>query len=822
MTMIPNQKRSSQSGRGFLEMRHKQFLTFLILSVFCLSWTTLAQIAQKTPQAQPRAALPADAYRALVDQYCAGCHNDKLKSGGFSWSTVDLAHPERRAEIVEKAIRKLRAGLMPPPGRARPDLATVKNFASSLESGIDGAAQVNPYIGRPALHRLNRSEYEASVKDLLGLTVDVGSTLPPDVMSHGFDNMADVLTTSPALLDAYVRTASKVSRFAVGDPEVQPEVATFLLSKEVSQTRHVPGAPMGTRGGISVLHQFPVDGDYVFRLTFYYSADGPLFGRIQGRTQEIEVSINGERVSLFTLDPNRTKWHDMQTPPIHVKAGPQRVSAAFLETFEGPVEDAILPLEQTLVDLNESDMAGLTSLPHLHDLEIRGPMQVTGSGDTPSRRKIFSCHPAGSPADPKAEIVCARKIIGNLARQAFRRPVNESEIDDLVSLYQSTRDQGSFESGIRMVVEAILANPQFLFRFERIPANVSPGATHPISDLELASRLSYFLWSSIPDDELLNVAAQSKLKDPAVLEKQTRRMLADPKSLALTNNFASEWLHLRNLKEVQPDAYQFLDFTKNLSDSMMRETQLFFDNIVKQDRNVLELLTADYTFVDELLARHYGIPNVSGNNFRRMQIQDKNRRGVLGQASILTLTSVSTRTSPVGRGKYVMEVLLGTPPPPPPPNVPALKENSVSGDTKILSVRQRLEEHRTNEPCASCHKLMDPIGFALENFDATGGWRTIDAGLRIDPGGQLFDGTKVDGPASLNQAILNHSDMFVSAFAENLMAYGLGRVVDYRDMPVLRSIVRDAARDGNKFSSFVLALVKSAPFQRNMTEQSSN
>jgi hypothetical protein len=754
----------------------------------------------------------------MIDQYCAGCHNDRVKSGGLSWNSVDLAHPERSAEVAEKAIRKVRAGLMPPPGRPRPDSAMLKGFASYLETSIDHAAQTTPYIGRPALHRLNRTEYAASIKDLLGLDVDVSSLLPPDVMSHGFDNMADVLTTSPALLDAYVRAASKVSRLAVGDTEVQPQVVSFLLNKEVSQTGHVPGAPMGTRGGISVMHDFPVDGDYVFKLTFYYSVDGPLFGRIQGRTQQIEVSINRERVSLFTLDPNRTKWHDMETPPIHVKAGPQRVSAAFIETFEGPVEDAILPMEQTLVDLNEADMAGLTSLPHLHDLEIRGPMKVAGSGDTPSRRKIFSCHPT----DPKDDLPCARKIIGTMTRQAYRRPVSDSEVDDLLSLYKSSRDDGGFEAGIRMVVESILANPQFLFRFERVPSNIAAGRAYHISDLELASRLSYFLWSSIPDEELLYVAAQGKLHDPAVLEKQTRRMLTDPKSFALTTNFASQWLHLRNLKDVQPDAYQFLDFTRNLEDSMMRESELFFDNIVKQDRSILELLTADYTFVDEPLANHYGIPNVSGSNFRRVQIPDKNRRGVLGQASILTLTSVSTRTSPVGRGKYVMEVLLGTPPPPPPPNVPPLKENSASGDTKVLSVRERMEEHRKIEPCASCHKLMDPIGFALDNFDAVGSWRINDGGIRIDPTGLLFDGTKLDGPASLNQAILDHSDMFLSAFTENLMAYGLGRVVDYRDMPVLRSIVREAAKGDNRFSAFVLALVKSGPFQMNVVEQSSH
>lgn len=794
----------------------KAHLIFFVFIIFVI--VVAGQGSAQTGSLQNSAPMPPDAQRALVSQYCAGCHNDKLKSGGFAWSTVDLAHPDQSAESVEKVIRKLRAGLMPPPGRPRPDSATVRSFASSLESNIDKAVALKPYVGRPPLHRLNRSEYAASIQDLLGLSIDVESLLPADVMSHGFDNMADVLTTSPALLDAYIRAASKVSRLATGDTEVEPVVATFLLSKDVSQTRHVPGAPIGTRGGLSIIHNFPVEGEYVFKLAFYYSVDGPLFGKIQGRNQQIEVSINGERVSLFTIDPNRTKWHDMQTPPIHLKAGPQRVSAAFLETFEGPVEDVIMPVEQSLVDLNEADMAGLTSLPHLHDLEIRGPMKVARSGDTPSRRKIFSCRPV----DVKDEITCARRIITTLARQAYRRPLAENEIEDLMSLYKSTRDQGGFESGIRMAVQGILANPQFLFRFERSPANVTPGALYRISDLELASRLSYFIWSSAPDEELLSIAAQGKLKDPAVLERQTRRMLADARASALTNNFAGQWLHLRNLKEVQPDAYQFWNFTQNLSDSMMRETQLFFDSIVRDDRNILDLLTADYTFVDEPLAKHYGIPNVSGSRFRRVQIPDENRRGILGHASILTLTSVSTRTSPVGRGKYVLEVLLGTPPPPPPPNVPTLKENAVSGEAKMLSVRHRLEEHRTQEPCASCHKLMDPIGFALENFDAVGAWRINDGGFRIDPRGELFDGTKLEGPASLNQAILNHSDMFLSAFGESLMAYGLGRVVDYRDMPVLRSIIKDATRNGNRFSSFVLALVKSAPFQMSIAEETVN
>jgi hypothetical protein len=789
----------------------------LVLLVSLVAGTVLAgQNMAQTSGSQSSSTITVDGQRALVREYCGGCHNDTLKSGGFSWGAIDLAHPEDDAERFEKVIRKLHAGLMPPPGRPRPDPAVVRSFISSLENRIDEAALAHPYVGRTVLHHLNRVEYAASVRDLLGLTVDVESLLPPDVQSHGFDNMADVLTTSPVLLEAYIRSASKISRLAVGDIDVQPETATFSASKEVSQSRHVTGAPIGTRGGISVIHNFPVDGDYVFKLGFYYSVDGPLFGKIQGRSQQIEVSINGERVSLFTLDPNRTKWHDMQTPEIHVKAGPQRVSAAFLETHEGPVEDVILPLEQTLVDLNEADMAGLTSLPHLHDLEIKGPMKVTGPGNTPSRRKIFSCRPI----DARNESVCARKIISALARQAYRRPVREDEVEDLMNLYSSSRKESDFESGIRMAVQVILANPRFLFRSERVPPSATADTPYRVNDVELASRLSYFIWSSGPDDELLNVAAQGKLHETAILDKETRRMLSDPKAVALTHNFASQWLHLRNLKEVQPDAYQFLDFTRNLADSMRHETELFFDSIVKEDRSVLDVLTADYTFVDELLAKHYGIPNVSGSTFRRVRISDENRRGILGHASILTLTSVSTRTSPVGRGKYVMEVLFGTPPPPPPPNVPALKENAMSGDTKMLSVRQRIEEHRANEPCASCHKLMDPIGLALENFDAVGAWRINDGNVSIDPTGDLFDGTKLDGPTSLNRAILKHTDMFVSAFGENLMTYGLGRVVDYRDMPVLRSIVKEAEKSGYRFSSFVLALVKSAPFQMSVAEQS--
>jgi hypothetical protein len=754
------------------------------------------------------------AQRALVNQYCAGCHNDKLKSGGFSWTKLDLAHVSQNAEEAEKVIRKLRAGMMPPAGMPRPDAGTVNAFAASLETRLDQAAAAHSNPGRPALHRLNRTEYANSIRDLLDVRVDVASLLPTDDMSHGFDNMADALTVSPALMEGYIRAAGKISRLAVGDPDVTPAVATFQLSKSVSQMRHVEGTPIGTRGGMSVVYDFPADADYIFKMTFYYSVDGPLFGKNQGKSQQIEVSVNGARVALLDIDPMRTKWDDLQTPPIKIKAGPQRISAAFLQKSEGPLEDAVMPIEQSLVDLNEADMAGITSLPHLHDLAISGPFNVSGVGDTPSRRKVFVCRPVAGADD----VPCAKKILSVLARQAYRRPVTDADLEDLLTLYVSGRNRGGFESGIRMAVQAMIANPKFVFRFERAPANVAPDTNYHISGLELASRLSYFLWSSAPDEQLITVASQGRLRDPAVLEKQVRRMLADPRSEALATNFAAEWLHLQNLKDVQPDAYLYPNFTKNLAQSMRRETELFFDSFIREDRNVLDLLAANDTFVDEILAKHYGIPNVLGTRFRRVVIGDENRRGLLGQASVLTLTSVSNRTSPVQRGKYVMEVLLGTPPPPPPAVVPALKENAPSGDVKLLSVRERMEEHRKNPVCAACHRMMDPIGFALENFDGVGVWRNNDSGFQIDASGRMFDGSKLDGPASLRQAILNHSDAFIGTFTENLLAYGLGRVIDYRDMPVVRSIDRDAARNGNHFSSFIRGIVKSPPFQMSRAE----
>ena len=759
------------------------------------------------------------AQRAFLNQYCAYCHSDKLKSGSMTLTKLDLEHIDQSAELAEKVVRKLRVGLMPPPGMPRPARELVIAFAGSLEAGLDQAANLHPNAGRPALHRLNRTEYVNSVRDLLAVPVDVSALLPPDDMSHGFDNMADVLTVSPTLMEGYVRAASKIAREAVGDPEAPALTSTYQIPRVVSQNRHVEGTPWGTRGGISVVHDFPADGEYVFKLGFYYSPTGPLFGLNQGKGQQIEVAINGEKVALLDINPAMTLAKDgINTPPIPVKAGPQRISASFIQKADGPIDDEVMMVEQTLVDVSAGVVPGITTLPHLHEFLITGPTKVQGVSDTPSRNKVFTCRPEAG-AD---ELPCAKRIITALARQAYRRPVTDNDLEGLLGFYQSGRNQGSFESGVRTAIQAILASPEFVFRFERTPASAAPGKNYRITDLELASRLSYFLWSSAPDEQLIAVAGQGKLRQPAVLEQQVRRMLADPKSEALSTVFADQWLHLQNLRESNPDLFLFPNFDRTLANSMRRETELLFDHIMRQNRSMTEMLTADYTFVDERLAKHYGIPNVMGSRFRQVPVADENRRGILGHAGVLMLTSTATRTSPVQRGKYVMEVLLGTPPPPAPPNVPALPENS-EGRTghvaKPLSVRERMEQHRKDPNCAGCHKLMDPIGFALENFDALGVWRTNDSGFKVDPVGQMFDGAKLNGPASLQQAIIGHSDAFLQTFTESLLAYGLGRVIDYRDMPFVRAIGREAAQNDNRFSSFVLGVVTSMPFQMRRAEE---
>src|SRR5579875_2008154 len=716
---------------------------------------------------------------ALVNQYCVGCHNSKLKTGGLA---LDRLSPDRAAdhpEIWEKVIRKLRAGMMPPSGMPRPDRATLDAFRHKLEAELDQAAAANPNPGTVGLHRLNRSEYANAIRDLLALDIDASTLLPSDDSSEGFDNIADALGVSPALLERYLSAATKISRTAVGDAAISPSTSTYRAPGDLVQSEHLEGLPLGTRGGILVRHTFPLDAEYTFRIR---SRVGGLGNIRQARDENLEVTLNGERVKLTRLESSI----EFKLP---VKAGPQSVGVAIVKNTD-PGDDDLWQ-----VYLNESGVQSVA---------IVGPVNATGPGDTPSRRRIFVCRPASA----SEEIPCARRILSTLATRAFRRPVTDAEMETLLSFYQTGRNKRDFDLGIEMGVQRVLVDPQFIFRFEREPENVAAGSVYRISDLELASRLSFFLWSSIPDDELRDLAAAGKLHEPAVLEQQTRRMLADPKAEALVSNFAGQWLYLREVKNQHPQAK---DFDDNLREAFRRETELFFDSIIREDHSAVDLLNADYTFVDERLARHYGIPNIFGSQFRRVSLPPE-RRGLLGQGSILLVTSVSNRTSPVARGKWVLENILGSPPPLPPPNVPALEDTGKGGVVPV-SVRQKMELHRSNAVCAACHKIMDPIGFSLENFDLTGKWRTKDGSVPIDASGQMVDGTKLDGPASLREALLSRPDVFVSTLTEKLLTYATGRGLKYYDMPAVRAIAREAEAKDYRFSSLILGIVNSPPFQ---------
>lgn len=765
----------------------------------------LAPVAVEA-QSSTKTASPFNA-AATVDNYCIACHSDDMHRGGLSLESFDFAHPEKNAEETEKIIRKLRAGMMPPPGRQRPSDAEVNALAASLESSLDRVAAAHPYAGFTPLHRLNRLEYANSIKALLGLDVDAADLLPADDMSHGFNNMADVLTVSPALLEAYISAAGKISRAAIGDPQAAPMMATTMIPRVISQTSRIAGTPFGTRGGLAIEHIFPADGEYVFKVAFYTHQQGYLFGQTQAQGQQLEIAVNGERVAVVDVSPKYKDTDDVRTPPVHIHAGQQLVSASFIKRFDGPVQDEVEPYAQSLLDVNVANLPGLTTLPHLRGLTIVGPTHVTGVSETASRDKIFLVYPARREDEPAA----ARRIIFNLVQRAYRKPAAAVDVNEALRYYRLRREAGaSFDEGIRAALESILANPQFIFRFEAVPAHARPGINYRIGDLELASRLSYFLWSGPPDDQLLRVAASGELRQRAILEREVKRMLADRRSQTLSTNFAVQWLNLKNLDDVLPDPYKFPNFDNNLAESMKQETELLFSDIARNDRDVLTLLTANYAFVDERLARHYGIPNVLGNRFRRVAITNDNRLGLLGEASILTLTSTANRTSPVARGKWVMQVLLGSPPPAPPPNVPALVE--AGEDVGPRSVRQRMEAHRQNPACASCHRVIDPIGFALENFDPTGAWRNTDDGVRIDASGKLFDGTPLNSPADLRNGILKHKEAFLRAFAENLYTYGLGRIPDYRDLPEVRAIVARAERNGDRFSEYVLGIVESPAF----------
>ena len=777
-----------------------------------LLWTAavLALVIYISPAHAQQNPAPA----ALLDQYCVTCHSQKLKTGGLSLQGADLTDVPKGAETWEKVIRKLRVGAMPPQGMPRPDKASLDGLASFFETALGRGYSAKPNPGHATMHRLNRTEYANAVRDLLALDIDSTALLPPDDESSGFDNIADVLRVSPSLMERYLSASWNISRLAVGNLKIAPSTATYRVRPDLSQDQHIEGLPLGTRGGILVKHNFPVDGEYVIKVRLWRNT----FDLMRGieDSHQIEVSLDGERICLVTVgghddfvrmaaNPGEfgLDLDQRLTVRMPVKAGSRAISATTILRSHAERDDLIKAFIRTTVDGED-----ITGDPSVDRLTVEGPFNQTGVSDTASRRKIFICQPASA----KEELPCARKILSALARHAYRRPLKDSDLEEPLSFYQRKRNnKGSFEAGIESALQLILASPEFLFRFESDPANAVADTPYRIDDVALASRLSFFLWSSIPDDTLLNLAAQGKLKDPAVLDQQIKRMLADPKAEALADNFAEQWLFLRNLKNSAPNLVDFPDFDDNLRQAMRQETKLFFESIQHEDRSVMDLLNADYTFVNERLARHYGIPGIYGSQFRRVAISDPARRGLLGQASILTVTSYPNRTSPVQRGKWILTNILGTPPTPPPPNVPQLTENAEG--TRPKSVRERMEAHRADAVCAGCHKVMDPVGFALENFDAIGRWRATDDGAKIDPSGTLFNGAKVDGPAGLRQMLATRPEVFVGVMTEKLLTYALGRGVEYYDMPAVRRIVRDAGTRDFKFSALIAGIVKSTPFQ---------
>ena len=757
---------------------------------------------------------------ALVKQYCADCHSERGQAGGLSLAAFDASKLDEHGETTEKMIRKLRAGMMPPSGARRPEPAVLAGLAAAFEGRMDKVSVLKPNPGSRPFQRLNRAEYANAVKDLLHVDVDVTTYLPPDTISHGFDNVADAQTFSPTLMDGYLRAASQISRLAVGDRQASATSTTYKIARAASQMRRVDGAPMGTRGGTSVVHNFAADGHYVFKTSLHYEPLGGLVGRNSMTAydikEQVEVSVNGERVALFDLNTRMSETDpknslELTTPPVHVKAGPQRITAALVQRLDGPVDDLLMPLENTLSDV--SITFGVTMLPHLRDFVVQGPLDVTGVSDTPGRLKVFSCRPTNATEEES----CAAEIVNKLATQAFRGAPTAADLQDAMKFYEQGRKKGGFEPGIRLAVQSILMSPRFLFRLEEQPAGLR-AANYRIGDEDLASRLSFFLWGTAPDAELVKAASIGSLRTTVGIEKQVRRMLADKRSEALSTRFGSQWLRLQDLDKISPDYLLYPQYDDTLARAMKRETELFFDSIVREDRKVTELLTADYSFVNERLAKHYGIPNVMGSAFQRVAMPPY-RRGLLGQGSILTLTSVADRTSPVQRGKWVMEVLLASPPPAPPPNVPALDDSVKANEGgKMLSTRERMEEHRKNPACTSCHKVIDPLGLALDNFDVTGAWRIKDNEVPVDVVGDLYDGTKIDGPAGLRDALLKHQDVFLTGFTESLMTYALGRRIGYTDMPSIRTIVRDAGKGNLKMSAFVMGVVNSPAFKMGVAD----
>jgi hypothetical protein len=791
-----------------------------------LAWLTL-QTASTGPtlgQAAPIAD-EAAAHRAVVDRYCVTCHSSRATTqataSGVVLDRLDLSRVADNPMLWEKVVRKLRTGGMPPEGAPRPDRATQDSLAGFIESRLDRAAQERPDPGRPSIHRLNRAEYANAIRDLLALEVDASALLPADDSAAGFDNIADLLSLSPSLLESYLSAAAKISALAVGSPKITANSETYRVRGDINQTEHLEGMPLGTRGGVAARHTFQLDGEYVIKVKLVETNLGTIRG-LEFEDQ-LEIAVGGQRVLLapvggpddyMTSSINATNavnaLNTRLQARVAVPAGQRLVTAAFLQPASALDPIRLQPfLRSTIV---ATDHLGF---PHIEYMTISGPFNAAGPGDTPSRQRIFVC----TPKKAAEEQPCATTILSKLARRAYRRPVTDSDLSGLLRFYDEGRrdsKNGSFEAGVEKALRAMLASPKFVFRGERDPDGIAAGRVYAVSEMELASRLSFFLWSSIPDEKLLAVAESGRLREPATLSRQVQRMLADPKADALVTNFGGQWLHIRNLRNATPDKNDFPNFDNTLKQAFERELNLFFGSIIREKRSVLELLTADYTFVNDRLADHYGIPHINGSHFRRITNIDDTRRGLLGKGGFLLVTSHADRTSPVVRGKWILDNLLGSPPPSPPAEVPPLPDSPA---TKPLTMRARMEQHRANPACAACHKVMDPMGLALENFDAVGAWRTDDNGERVDASGQLTDGTKIDGVIGLREALLDRPEVLVTTATEKLLTYALGRGLDAEDMPAVRAIVREAKGDGYRFSSLIESVAKSTPFRMRIAEE---
>ena len=777
-----DQKKSVPWGNSF---------TVLIVLVI-LSTATLAKKAQSVSP--------------IIKQYCVLCHNDIILQGGMSLQHFDADHPELNLVIAEKMILKLRAGMMPPQEAPRPDRETLQQLAKSIEIKLDRASRKRNDPGTRPFQRLNRAEYAQQIKDVLGLTVNPEEWLPEDQISASFDNIADVQTMSPTAITAYLTAASDIARRAIGQSNAPTLAKTYTNSPSVSQHEWEPveGAPYGTRGGISALHNFPANGEYIFKMGFMSG-----WGE---RYHDIDISVDGERLAVVQyggeIDFQGRKKFPMETNPVFVRAGERRITATFIRQMEGPYEDLIRPNDWSLTGTETS--YGTTSLPHLIRLTIEGPYNPTGVSETRTRKQIFTCRPTTA----AEEVPCAQKILSQLATKAYGRTASEDDIKALLNFYSMGAEDGGFEIGVRTALEAILSSPHFLLRMEREPNQVAPGDVYTLDDMALAKRLSFFIWGTNPDAELLELANRGKLSRNRILKAQVLRMLADPRSEALATRFASLWLRLQDLEKVEPDAFWFPNYSQQLMTAMRRETELFFYNLVREDRSMLELYNANYSFMNERLAQHYGIPNVLGEEFRRVEYTNDQRHGILGHGSILVQTSLGNRTSPVLRGKWVLEVLLGAPPPPPPPGIPDLEETVGSESGRILTTRERLEMHRSNPVCAACHRLMDPIGLALDNFDVTGKWRIRENDSPLDTRSIFYDGTPIATPADLSQKLLQRPIPLVRQFTQNLMAFGLGRRIEAKDQPTIRKIVAAAEKNDYRMSSFVLNVVMSDEFRK--------